>query len=90
MECKGKKSKVASFHFAVSKPTYFHLLTGVRSPTEPTCKVVFENEQDMHHFESILKEHNDKEHKFEFQHDDEFSIKTPLEFLDKIKVMFEL
>lgn len=33
------------FHFAVSKPTYFHLLTGVRSPTEPTCKVV-ENEQD--------------------------------------------
>lgn len=51
---------------------------------------MFENEQDMHHFESILKEHNDKEHKFEFQHDDEFSIKTPLEFLDKIKVMFEL
>lgn len=46
LECKGKKNKVASFHFAVSKPTYFHLLKGVRSPTEPTCKVVFENEQD--------------------------------------------
>ena len=56
----------------------------------PNISIVFENIQDMHHFESILKEHNDKEHKFEFEHADEFSIKTPLEFLDKIQVMFEL
>lgn len=46
VECEGKKNKVVSFHFAVSKPIYFHWLKGVRSPTEPTCKVVFENEQD--------------------------------------------
>ena len=48
LERAGKKGQLMSFHFAVftSRPTYFCSLKGVRSPTEPTCKVVFENEQD--------------------------------------------
>ena len=52
----------------------------------PSIIVVFENVQDLHHFESILKEHNGKDHKFEFDKDDEYTIQAPLEFLDKMDV----
>ena len=55
----------------------------------PNISIVFENEQNMHHFQSILKEHNGKEHDFEFEHEDEFTIKAPLEFIDKIDVNFQ-
>ena len=55
----------------------------------PSISIVFENIQDMHHFQSILKEHNGKGHDFEFEHADEFSIKAPLDFLDNIDVNFQ-
>ena len=55
----------------------------------PSISIVFENVQDLHHFERILKEHNGKTDGITCGYDVEYSIQSPLEFLDGIEVNIE-